>query len=171
VGLNLVSQFFDALSFDLQEALHTDPLYLPPDLSTLTTRSSQLAALRLLRVAAVRNHTILRNHERLIAKTVLRKLKHSGPSTALAAPISVASVPSVHAPTSSPPLDQSDDVSGLTRTFTSPVEQTMQRYQPTSTDGPLAAAGSALALPTAGLATATDDMSLGFLQRTVHPSS
>jgi hypothetical protein len=135
-GLNLVSQFFDALSLDLQDALHTNPLYLPPDLSTLTTRSSQLAALRPLHVAAVRNYTILRNHERLIAKTVLRKLKHTGPATALAAPLSVASVPSVHAPASSIPLDQPDDVSGLTRTFISPAEQTMQRYQPTSTDGP-----------------------------------
>jgi hypothetical protein len=34
-----------------------------------------------------------------------------------------------------------------------------------------AAVGFAFAPPTAGLATATDDMSLGFLQRTVHPSS
>jgi hypothetical protein len=31
-GLNLVSQLFDALSLDLQEALHTDPLHLSPNL-------------------------------------------------------------------------------------------------------------------------------------------
>jgi hypothetical protein len=124
-GLNLVSQFFCALSLDLQDALHNDPLCLPPDLSALTTCSSQLAALRLLPVAAVRNYAILRNHERLIAKTVLHKLKHTGPPAALAAPLSVASVPSVHAPASSIPLDQPDDVSGLTRTFTFPAEQTM----------------------------------------------
>jgi hypothetical protein len=52
-GLNLVSQFMDALSHELQEALSTDPLDSPPDLSLLTTRSSQLDALRSLRVAAV----------------------------------------------------------------------------------------------------------------------
>ena len=58
-GLNLVTQFFDALSFDLQEAIQTDPQYTPPQLSTLTTRSSQLTALRRLRVMAVRQYTFL----------------------------------------------------------------------------------------------------------------
>ena len=135
-GLNLVTQFFDALSSDLQEALQSDPLYSPPDLATLLTRSSQLAALRSLRVAAVRQYTLLRNQERLIAKTVLRKLKHV-PTTALAAPISVATPP-VIPPVASIPSAQPDDVSTLTRTFMSPAEQTMQRYQPATTDGPAA---------------------------------
>jgi hypothetical protein len=130
----LVTQFFDALSSDLQEALQTDLLYSPPDLSTLTTRSSQLNALCSLRVAAIRNHTILRNHERLIAKTALRKLKHI-PPTALAATISATSIPAT-ASVSSIPVDQPDDVSALTRTFMSPAEKTIQRYQPASISGP-----------------------------------
>jgi hypothetical protein len=44
-GLNLVTQYFDALSGELRDALHTDPTYLPPDISTLGARSSQLEAL------------------------------------------------------------------------------------------------------------------------------
>jgi hypothetical protein len=72
-GLNLVTQYFDALSGELQDALHTDPTYLPPDISTLGTRSSQLEALRYVCVAAVRQNTLLRNQEKLIAKTVNRK--------------------------------------------------------------------------------------------------
>jgi hypothetical protein len=124
-GLNLVTQFFDALSFDLQEAIQTDPLYSPPQLSTLTTRSSQLTALRCLRVVAVRQYTFLRNQERMIAKTVLRKMKNN--PTALSAPAHVLSSP--------PQLSAaSDDVSALTtRSFMSPAEQTMQRYQPAPT--------------------------------------
>jgi hypothetical protein len=80
-GLNLVTQFLDALSLDLQEALQTDPLYSAPDLSTLTSRSSQLGALRSLRVAAVRQFTLLRAQERLIAKTINRKLNKQSPGT------------------------------------------------------------------------------------------
>ena len=127
-GLNLVTQYFDALSVELQDALHVDPTYLPPDLSTLVTRSSQLQALRYLRVAAVRQHTLLRNQEKLIAKTVNRKLKHTPSSTALAAPASVI-LPSPP-PVSSVSRIPADDVSALTRSFLSPAEQTMQRYLP-----------------------------------------
>ncbi len=125
-GLNLVSQFMDALSHDLQEALSTDPSYSPPDLSLLTTRSSQLDALRSLRVAAVRQFSLLRAQEKLIAKTVLRKMNPRTPgATPLAAPFSAA--PSRHAsfaPTGTP----NDHVP--VRTFMSPAEQTMTRYQP-----------------------------------------
>jgi hypothetical protein len=135
-GLNLVTQFFDALSLDLQEAIQIDPSYSPPDLSTLLTRASQLAALRLLRVTAVRHYTLLRSQERLIAKTVHRKLK-TAPATALAAPLSVTS-PSATMPVSSISSAPPDDVSALTRTFMSPAEQTMQRYQPAPNDSPAA---------------------------------
>ncbi len=139
-GLNLVTQFLDALSIDLQEALQTDPLYSAPDLSTLTSRSSQLGALRSLRVAAVRQFTVLRAQERLIAKTINRKLnKHSSGTTALAAPIS-ASVTRPIPSSLIPSVGLSDDVSALTRSFMSPAEQTMSRYQPTpatNTAGPL----------------------------------
>ncbi len=130
-GLNLVTQFLDALSFDLQEALQTDPLYSALDLSTLTSRSSQLGALRSLRVAAVRQFTVLRAQERLIAKTINRKLnKHSSGTTALAAPIS-ASVTRPIPSSLIPSVGLSDDVSALTRSFMSPAEQTMLRSQPT----------------------------------------
>jgi hypothetical protein len=128
-GFNLVTQFHDALSFELQELiLLSDASYSTPDLSTLLTCSSQLAALRSIRVAAVRHFIFIRAQEKLIAKTVLRKLKQS--PMALAAPISVAAAP---APLSSIPSSQvADDVSDMTRTFVSPAEQTMQRYQPES---------------------------------------
>jgi hypothetical protein len=86
-GLNLMTQFFDALSPDLQDSLQTDPLYSSPNLSTLTSCSSKLDALWSLCIAAVRNHTILKNQERLIAKTVLLVA-----STPAAAP--VTSIPS-----------------------------------------------------------------------------
>jgi len=125
-GLNLVSQFMDALSHELQEALSTDPLYSPPDLSLLTTRSSQLDALRSLRVAAVRQYSLLRAQEKLIAKTVLRKMHPRTPgATSLAAPFSAA--PPRHAsfaPTGTP----TDHVP--VRVLMSPAEQTMNRYQP-----------------------------------------
>jgi hypothetical protein len=131
-GLNLVTQYFDSLSVELQDALHVDPLYSAPDLATLVTRSAQLAALRVLRVAAVRQYTLLRNQEKLIAKTVNRKLKQSHSATALAAPVSV------HLP--QPPLSASlspassapcHDASISAQTFMSPAEETMRRYQAT----------------------------------------
>ena len=67
-GLNLVTQLFDALSIDLQDALNVDSTYLPSDLSTLVTCSSQFGALHHLGVAAVCQHTWLHNQERLITK-------------------------------------------------------------------------------------------------------
>jgi hypothetical protein len=127
-GFNLVTQFHDVLSFELQELILSDASYSTPDLSTLLTRSSQLAALRSIRVGAVLHFIFIRAQEKLIAKTVLRKLKQS--LMALAAPISVAAAP---APLSSVPSSQvADDVSDITHTFVSPAEQTMQRYQPES---------------------------------------
>jgi hypothetical protein len=130
-GLNLVTQFLNALSLDLQEALQTDPLYSAPDLSTLTSRSSQLGALRSLRVAAVRQFTLLRAQERLIAKTINRKLNKQSPgTTALAAPISASIIHPIQGSSTSP-VGLSDHGSSLTRSFMSPAEQTMSRYQPT----------------------------------------
>jgi hypothetical protein len=52
-GLNLVTQFHDALSSDLQELLMADHTYVAPNLTSLTDRSKQLDAFRLLRDAAV----------------------------------------------------------------------------------------------------------------------
>jgi hypothetical protein len=104
-GLNLVTQHFDSLSMEFQDELHVDPSYAPPDLSALVTRSAQLDALCCLRFAAVRQHTLLRYQEKLIAKTVNRKLKHAHQPTALAAPASVllpppsfSSIPGVRPP-------------------------------------------------------------------------
>ena len=59
-GFNLVTQFHDSLSTDLQELLLADATYVPPNLASLASRSTQLAALRTLRVAAVRHHTLIR---------------------------------------------------------------------------------------------------------------
>ncbi len=141
-GLNLVTQFFDALTADLQDMLATDDSYSSPDLSTLVSRSSQLHALRILRVAAVRHHTLLRAQEKLIAKTVLRKLKH-GPTTALAAPISVQ-----------PALLPANDATTSTRVFLSPAEATMQRYSP---------AGSTPEYPTDPLTNFQSTYPVGFI--------
>jgi hypothetical protein len=89
--------------------------------------------LRSLRVAAVRQFTLLRAQERLIAKTVNRKLNKQSPGTAaLAAPISASVIRPVPGSFTSP-VGPSDDVSTLTRSFMSPAEQTMSRYQPTPT--------------------------------------
>ena len=136
-GLNLVTQFFDALTSDLQDSIQLDPLYSPPDLSTLTSRSSQLDALRSLRIVAVRNFTSLRNTERLIAKTVLRKLHGKGQTTALAA--TFAATPSAAPPASTVteivPFEPTATDSSFAHTFMSPAEQTMRRYQPTSSAG------------------------------------
>jgi hypothetical protein len=141
-GLNLVTQFHDALSAELQELLMTDSTYCAPDLSSLTTRSSQLSAVRSIRVAAVRHFSLQRAQEKLVARTVARKLKHI--PSALTATYATAPpvIPAILA--SVPP---SDDISALTRSFMSPAEQTMQRYQPASTSS---AAGDApsIRLPT-----------------------
>jgi hypothetical protein len=69
----------------------------------------------------------------LIAKTVNRKLNKQSPGTAaLASPIS-ASIPRPSFGSYVPPVVPADDVSALTRSFMSPTEQTMSRYQPTPT--------------------------------------
>jgi hypothetical protein len=115
-----------------------DHTYTAPNLVSLTDRSKQLDVLRLLRHAATRHYSLQKTHEKLIARTIHRKLKHI--PSALTAPISVA--PSV-APsflstdtarllsaTLSVPSEHPDDISALTRSFMSPAEQTMQCYQP-----------------------------------------
>ena len=137
-GLNLVTQFHDALSLDLQELLMADHTYVAPNLASLTDRSKQLDALRLLRHAAVRHYSLQKTHEKLIARTVHRKMKHI--PSALTVPFSAAPsiAPSIHSTDTtrlplaplSVPLEHPDDVSALTRSFMSPAEQTMQRYQP-----------------------------------------
>jgi hypothetical protein len=113
-GLNLVTQFHDALSSDLQEMLLADTGFTVPDLSTLTSRASQLAALRSIRVVAVRHYTLMKAQEKLVARTIARKMKNSTFSAPLLASASTLATPPL--PTAT--------------TYVSPAEQTMQRYQP-----------------------------------------
>jgi hypothetical protein len=47
-GLNLVSQYYNALSLELQEVSSVDPMYITPNLASLTDRAAQLDALRTL---------------------------------------------------------------------------------------------------------------------------
>jgi len=44
-GLNLVSQYHDALSLELQEVLSVDHTYITPNLASLTDRAKQLSML------------------------------------------------------------------------------------------------------------------------------
>ena len=114
---------------NIHEALQTNPLYSAPNLSTLASHSSQLAALRCLCVAAVRQFTFIRAQERLISKTLLQKLnKHNHNANTLSSTNALSVVHSK--PLSSVPIGPSDDVSALTKSFMSPAEQTMRRYQP-----------------------------------------
>jgi hypothetical protein len=138
-GLNLVTQFHDALSPDLQDLLMADGTYFPPDLSTLTSRSSQLTALRAIRVVAVHHYALQCVQEKLVARTVLRKLKTATPSAALAAPFSVAPspIPPFLPPVAGGPAPPTDNISTLTRTYMSPAEHTMQRYQPPLSGPPI----------------------------------
>jgi hypothetical protein len=143
-GLNLVTQFHDVLSSDLQELLMADHTYTTPNLASLTDPSKQLDAFHLLRHAALHHYFLQKTHEKLIACTVHRKLKHI--PSALTAPFSVApsiapSVPSTDttrltSATLSVPPEHPDDVSALTRSFMSPAEQTMQCYQPAAAPAP-----------------------------------
>jgi hypothetical protein len=137
-GLNLVSQYHDALSVELQEVLSVGPLYITPNLASLADRASQLDALCTLRWAAARHYNIQKAHEKIVARTVNRKLKHL--PSALTAQFS--GVPSIDPPapsidntrpipaTLSIPSGHSDNVSALTHSFVSPAEQTIQQYQP-----------------------------------------
>ena len=97
-GLNLVSKFHDALSPELQEMLSADQTYTTPNPASLTNRAEQLDALRTLRFTAVHHYNTQKTHEKFVARTVNRKLKHL-PSS-LTAPFSVVpfiapSVPSI----------------------------------------------------------------------------
>jgi hypothetical protein len=75
----------------------------------------------------------MRAQEKLVARTIARKLKNA--PHAISAPFLAASTPpsSVLAATA---VDASDDISGITKVFLSPAEQTMQRYQPPPIEGP-----------------------------------
>jgi hypothetical protein len=124
-GLNLVTQFFDALTPDSQDMLTTDTSCQSPDLSSLTSRSAQLHALRILCVAAVHHyHLFSKAQEKLVAKTVLRKLKQGPQATALAAPFSAQSPPAPATTVSALPP---------TRTFLSPAKEMMLRSSPAGT--------------------------------------
>jgi hypothetical protein len=128
-GLKLVTQFIDALSPGLQEVLQTNPACSPPNLSTLTCGLSQLPALCALCIAAVCQFSLIRAQERLISKTVLCQMNRQSPSTAaVAAPFypAAASCPASFT------LTCPDDVSFQAHSFMPPVEQTMRRYQPAS---------------------------------------
>ena len=146
VCLNLVSQYHDALSLELQEVLSVDPMYITPNLVSLTDRATQLDALHTLQWAAVCHYNIQKAQEKLVACTVHnRKLKHL--PSALTAQFSVAPSINPHAPpidntrrtpvTLSVPSGHLDDISALTRSFLSPAEQTIQRYQPPPSPGPV----------------------------------
>jgi hypothetical protein len=90
-GFNLVTQFHDdSLCADLQELLLAEATYMPPNLATLTSRSTQLAALRTLRVAAVCHHTIIRVQEKLITCTLACRFK---PSLLLSVPLLLLGYP------------------------------------------------------------------------------
>ena len=69
-GLNLVSQYHDALSLELQEVLSVNPMYITPNLASLNDRAKQLDALRTLRWAAVCHYNIQKAHEKMVARTV-----------------------------------------------------------------------------------------------------
>jgi hypothetical protein len=56
-GFNLVNQYHDSLSPDIQDLIVTNVAYTAPSIVSLTTRATQLAALRCLRVCAVHHHT------------------------------------------------------------------------------------------------------------------
>jgi hypothetical protein len=143
-GLNLVTQFHDGLSPDLQDLIVADLTYIPPNLSTLVTRSAQLTALCTLRVTAVRHYTFLRTQEKLIQRTLTRRLKTSALTATFTAGSTPASTRNSTPPDHSVPLPPPpvvihpplvDDGSAMTpaatRTYLSPAEQTIQRYQPT----------------------------------------
>jgi hypothetical protein len=110
-GLNLASQYHDGLSNEIQDLLADDPSYTAPILSSLITKTSQLAALRNLRLAAVRLHSSIKKQESLIARTVNRRLKAAQTHATQAVTLR-----------NTPP--------GIASTFVSPAESTMQRYQP-----------------------------------------
>jgi hypothetical protein len=86
-GLNLVAQFHDAISFDLQELILSCTSYSAANLFTFITCSSQLAALCSIQVAAAHHFVLFLAQEKLIAKTVNPKMKQL--PSALAAPMSV----------------------------------------------------------------------------------
>lgn len=141
-GLNLVTQFHHTLSSDLQELSLSNVSCSPSDLSTLTTCSSQLAALGSIWLSC--RHTpfcFVRAQEKLIAKTVKRNLKQS--PAALAAPMSIAastapfSSPAPPVVCSVPSSHLADDISALTRSFVSPGEQMLPHCQPGPAEAPL----------------------------------
>ena len=135
--LNLVTQFFDSLSPDCQNALHINSIYSSPGVLTIVTRSLPLKSLRHLCVADFRQHTLSSNQLNIIVKTVNYKLKY-GSSTALAALVSVYPPPIPHpfSPVAPFFVASPDNVSDLTRLFMSPAKQTMQRYQPSPVSNP-----------------------------------
>ena len=82
----------------------------------------------------VQQHTLLRNREKLITKSVNQKLKHSHPSPAFAGP-AFALLPHPPHPATSlsfVPGASSERVFGPACSFMSPAEETMRHYQPSS---------------------------------------
>jgi hypothetical protein len=131
-GLNLVTQYHDGLTTNLQDLILADTLYSPPNLASLTTRSAQLDALRTLHIVAVCHYAIMRAHERLISHTLNQRLK-----TTTAGAATFSATPSHRSSSST----TSDAVSALTQytrapTFTLPAEATMNRYQPAPSHQP-----------------------------------
>ena len=111
-GLNLVTQYHDALSLDIQEMLLLDNSYTTPALFKLITRESQLDALRTLRVSATRHYSSLRAQERLVQRTLSCKMKTAGGHyTAVIQPPPTTNSQSVAPPV---PGKRTDDISALT---------------------------------------------------------
>jgi hypothetical protein len=131
-GCNLITQYHDSLIPDLQDLISSDINYHPPNLATLTTRSTQLSSLRTLRLVAVRHYTIMRNQERMVARSLHKRLTKQPPGTKSAFYIAGPDSVGQHLPFASGP-----DPSAPTRVLMSPAEQTMQRYQPASTEPPV----------------------------------
>ena len=83
-GFNLVTQFQDGLTADIQDLLLEDQHYTAPSLANLTTKAAQLNALRTLRVTAVRIHTSMVKQDSLINKVLQRRFKNTATHQATA---------------------------------------------------------------------------------------
>jgi hypothetical protein len=125
-GFNLVNQYHDSLSANIQDLIITDVTYTAPSLSTLTTHAPQLAALHALRVCAICHHTNICTEERIMNQTISRHL-NSKPRTPTITAVYTAPPPYPH-PVPAPPA--ANNMSALTPdhhigVYTSPSEQMM----------------------------------------------
>jgi hypothetical protein len=118
-GFNLVTQFHDALSYDLQDAILTDLTFHMPILSSLTSRTAQLSALRLIRTCSVRHHLSTIKQEKIVHRMLARAQKNKGHPLALSANLSAFST--------------NPSTNSTATVLTSPAEFTMSKYRPDQT--------------------------------------